>query len=603
MQDSQPNPIDLLKKLEEEEWRRKQKPIEVQPPLPKKKPKAKAKPKKQTAKKTKVSSPKSFVLKNNVVNFGQVLQPIKQIEVQQTQEQKEIEQLADQLFPKSPPVKGRPKKGRPKSNFRFNAATTFLTVPQYKGTSTKESIMERIIDFAASKKKQVLQIIVSLENHGPVKHKGKDQRGHENEEDPGVHFHVAFKVDKRWDFTSPDYFDSIFGQHVHMEPCRDFLACVVYTAKDGDFCSKGIDLESIKEGMKTKKGVKHIEVAKTIIENPEITPEELIDQYPGYLIQHLNKVTNFQTFVQTSKQETKEYFGIDFSIRPTSNEEKLIRDWLSENLNKKREHRQKQLYIYGPTKMGKTTLLMQLTELFKTYIVPDEANWWSNYNNSYQLAIFDEFCGIKPVSQMNLFLEGSKVPLNQKGVSSVIKKNNIPVIICSNKSPEEVYFNTAKDHPLLMEAFLDRLLVVNVTNPFSIKFRDSELLIENNPIVLLNQEEEEADDQITANLLATLEEEPELEKTYLHSDALKTQLFCEEDLNILDESTETNDKIIQKTTKDFFQDNDIYEESSSEITGGNEESDLLYSYEENNRRREKRRQKEQLESENLKKKK
>ena len=184
--------------------------------------------------------------------------------------------------------------------------------------------MERIIDFAASKKKQVLQIIVSLENHGPVKHKGKDQRGHENEEDPGVHFHVAFKVDKRWDFTSPDYFDSIFGQHVHMEPCRDFLACFLYTAKDGDFCSKGIDLEAIKQGIKSKKGVKLIEVAKAIVENPEITPEELIDKYPGYLIQHLNKVTNFQTFVQTSKQETKQYFGIDLTTRPTSEEEKLI---------------------------------------------------------------------------------------------------------------------------------------------------------------------------------------------------------------------------------------------------------------------------------------
>lgn len=463
------------------------------------------------------------------------------------------------------PAKKRPDQrlGVEKNYFRHNSYTTFITAPQYKGNLTKEQILKKIEEFCEFRHKKMTQAIVCLEKHGK-KDKLEGPRI-ELEIDPGVHFHALFKVDSKdpgWNTKNQFYFDEIFGQHVHVESAKDFNACILYCAKEGDFVTHNINVEQTKEAMKSKKGVKHIEVAQKIIDQPEIGLLELVTTYPGYMIQHQKKVIDFQTLNQNIRNQTLPFPGIgDYSdCKP---EVQVIAKWLQENLPpNKRKPSQKQLYIYGPTCIGKTTLLMKLQEYFHTYIVPEEETFWSNFHDNYDLCIFDEFNGQKKITQLNSFVDGSNVVLTAKHVSAINKKKNIPVILCSNKSPSEVYHNVAEKNPSVMAAFIRRFEVVccnnfvegedylNIpfNNDFNLEKSDSQLMI---PTIPEEDEKDEIstqmaqsrdnyinlDDSIEAfqdpfmNDLAGLEDSSSEESITIRTFNPKKKLYCNERLD------------------------------------------------------------------------
>lgn len=107
----------------------------------------------------------------------------------------------------------------------------------------------------------------------------------------------------------------------------------------------------------------------------------------------------------------------------------------------------------GPTGIGKSYLLNQLRELFRVYDVPHES-WNDTYQDGiYDLIVMDEFNGQKTITEMNLLTDGYQTPLKRRGTSPYLKTDCLPVILCSNKYPLEVYHNVFLKDKALVEAF------------------------------------------------------------------------------------------------------------------------------------------------------
>lgn len=77
----------------------------------------------------------------------------------------------------------------------------------------------------------------------------------------------------------------------------------------------------------------------------------------------------------------------------------------------------------------------------KTYFVCPTEEWWDGFDNSYELIVFDEFDErhrIRP-GMFNQILDGQKCRVMQKFSGAYVKKVNMPVIVCSNYSIDEVF--------------------------------------------------------------------------------------------------------------------------------------------------------------------
>ena len=99
-----------------------------------------------------------------------------------------------------------------------------------------------------------------------------------------------------------------------------------------------------------------------------------------------------------------------------------------------------QLYIHGPTGVGKTHLISQLRTYFRVYDVCMTEKWMDNYDDDlYDLVIMEEFTGhARTLSEMNQFLDGQVVALPRRNKPSYLKQKNIPVIVLSNLSLESL---------------------------------------------------------------------------------------------------------------------------------------------------------------------
>ena len=75
---------------------------------------------------------------------------------------------------------------------------------------------------------------------------------------------MCFKLNKKAKIRRNDYFDELVGKHGNIQTCRDYKACQIYCAKDGDYITHNVDIQAVVESTKTKKGVKHETVVNFI---------------------------------------------------------------------------------------------------------------------------------------------------------------------------------------------------------------------------------------------------------------------------------------------------------------------------------------------------
>lgn len=367
------------------------------------------------------------------------------------------------------------KKNSPKQ-VKWNSKTFLLTFPQWEGEETLEQLKQKLFTFWEDKGKKVEEAIICIEDHGPVEE--EEIKSHSTDEDPGRHIHMCFKLDKAHTVRKADFFDNLGGKHGDIQTCRNYKACQIYCAKDNDYITHNVDIDAVVKSTKSKKGVKHETVANFIMKRPRDVKQVTL-KYPGYVIQHQSKVSDFIKLIKTFEDDTIPYPGIDQDKLAGLPEPTLrIIEWLQTNLPPAiRPMKQKQLWIYGPSNTGKTTLREDLAKWFNSYHVAIEGgHWWSGFSEDSQIAFFEEFNGYKTMSQLKQFLDGSTMGIPIKGERMPLyKKKNIPCIILSNHSPEEVYRKAITEDFEKLAPILERIDVIEVKEFIKIPWREPEV--------------------------------------------------------------------------------------------------------------------------------
>lgn len=135
-------------------------------------------------------------------------------------------------------------------------------------------------------------------------------------------------------------------------------------------------------------------------------------------------------------------------------------EWVNSNVCQSRPFRSRQLYIWGPPAVGKTTFLRLLEKSLRIYYMPTDENFYDMYDDDdYDLIVIDEFKGQKTIQDLNRWLDGQNMSIRQKG-RQCMKLKNLPVIIVSNFPPHIVYRNKFEKGEL--EPFTSRVVVVEI---------------------------------------------------------------------------------------------------------------------------------------------
>jgi len=277
--------------------------------------------------------------------------------------------------------------------------------------------------------------------------------------------HIALEFKERLRTRHMNYFDKVGGKHPNIQPMRHQRKCIAYVTKKGDYDAYGIDVEAILQ----KKCGKFTTVAKELLSGKTLT--QLNEIEPGFVLQNKRKCEEYISWVARRNEREKKKKWTKFTTADIEDlntvAEMQIAAWLNLNICEQREFRQEQLYVHGPPKMGKSTLIRKLDEYLNIYYVPrDDGEFCDDYEDGiYDLIVIDEFTNKKTMQWMNQLLDGQTCYLKRKG-GQTLKKENLPVIVLSN-------FTLEQNYPRLFEAgmlepLLTRFKIVHVTEMIAI---------------------------------------------------------------------------------------------------------------------------------------
>lgn len=337
--------------------------------------------------------------------------------------------------------KEKPKKTASAKGLRLQAKSFFLTFPQC--STPKNIALENLKKLLGS---NLLGASVALEHHA----------------DGQPHLHLAVFLLDQLRTRDVNYFDCVVGKHGNYQAIRSVRAVLDYVSKaDKEVLTYGtlpIQMSALRQSKSTI-------VAEMIRSGSSVT--SIIKAHPGYSLQNLMKIRTFQSYC-TELEAKESLLSLPLPIRPPeeANTDQLsIIGWLNTNLFTARKFKQRQLYLYGITDSGKTSLVMNLMRALSIYWIPNGEDFYDLYeDNKYDLAVIDEFKGDqKKIQWLNLFLQGLPMNLRVKG-GQVMKKQNIPTIILSNFSPQEAYPKIYIKDATKLETFLSRITVVGPVN-------------------------------------------------------------------------------------------------------------------------------------------
>ncbi len=304
------------------------------------------------------------------------------------------------------------------SNFRLSTKNLFLTYPQC--TRDKDIVSTRITEFF---EENLAWCVVATEQH----------------KDGTPHLHCIIALKERIETRRPDYFDFLTGKHGNYQGCRNVGNTLAYVVKDNDYIQVNINVEEYLRLRKAKKSTKSAIIAEYIIAGDK-TLKEIMVEYPGFVMMHQRQIMDFRALVSViNKPKKKDWIGASVLCTDNDKDGDIAR-WLNKNIKQKRKFKQEQLYIWGETNIGKTSLIEQLSEYLNIYYLPAEDFYDTYLDDSYDLVVMDEFKGQKRVSFLNQFLQGSTMPLPKKG-SQYVKCQNLPCIFLSNYSLRNAYKN------------------------------------------------------------------------------------------------------------------------------------------------------------------
>jgi len=306
----------------------------------------------------------------------------------------------------------------PRRKFRINAKNLFLTWP--KNDMDPAEVMNKLIERFTLE--NVSYVCVSEEKHA----------------DGTPHIHAVVCLKEKTDIKNANDLDSVGGKHGNYQAAKKVRDVVQYVQKGGKFVEHG-------ECPKEAKGKITSLVSEAIRSGQSLDKVDEMDS--GFFMMHQRQIKEYYQFQQLKKlKETpprpplimsrwKHVFYIGFG----------------------RFHKEKQYWIVGPTNTGKTGLVLELlADGFRGFLIPSN-NDFSEFDDYYDFAYYDEFKGQLSLQFLNMWLEGVPMHLNTKGGSKK-KTRNIPTFILSNFLPSQCY----PTEPMSIIATLEtRVFIIN----------------------------------------------------------------------------------------------------------------------------------------------
>lgn len=328
---------------------------------------------------------------------------------------------------------------------RLQARTFLLTWPQ--NDTPKETALKRIID---NEWKVPLEwAVVASEKH----------------QDGSPHIHAVVRFQGRLRTTITNFFDFVCEKHGNYQSAHSAKASVEYVTKKGDFVSHHLDVQ---EYLASKKKIS-TEVAKKILEGLSLVEVEAME--PGFYMMNKRKIEEYHQLVtkRTYKPTlTWTPFGTELILTSCSSTARVMK-WLNTNLFQERPYGAKDLYLFGKTMMGKTSLINYLEKYCRTYHIPLYEDWYDLYSDEdYDLCVMDEFKAHKSVQFLNAFCQSATFPLKRRNIPPYQKRKHLPVLIVSNYSLEQCYHKLVEAHVTALEPLVRRLEIVELDQPLNL---------------------------------------------------------------------------------------------------------------------------------------
>jgi len=330
--------------------------------------------------------------------------------------------------------------GTLKSSAQFKATRLFVTFPQ-NGTD-KDVLLNR---FKAKYGENIDWIVVCNEDHA---------------DELGVHSHVAVRFKKQMKL-SHSALDTIGGKHGDYRVIRGREENVVrYILKDGNYISEGFpsSVEAWLESKDKKKNPKENQIVDLIKSGADI--ESLLDSdhrgYVGYRMGATKELISEIKLIGLKNAEL--LYQLDENLSPEMSDlpqsVELYGDILFQ-LKNKRLHRQRNIYIYTETGVGKTVLLEQLKRRKRVYAMTSKQPLEGYQDGCFDCMVFEEFApGSAQLTLMNNLSGGGATTDGSTRYHKTVKTDNLLVIVVSNYAPQEVYPNTVGNKAY--DAFLTR---------------------------------------------------------------------------------------------------------------------------------------------------
>lgn len=336
------------------------------------------------------------------------------------------------------------KRAAPERKFRLQGKTLYLTYPQCAADPI--SVMDNIkIGFVC-----LAWAIVGSEKH----------------QDGEPHLHIVICLTKKIHITGSEVLDALTGKHGNYQTARNQLKVVKYTIKDGIYVTFQIN---VPEWIKARKQKKSSKQTTGQVSSMVATGATLVDiniQYPSFVMMNKKRLEDYIAWTKTVTLRSG-LLSWKLLVMQTGSTtvENTIATWLNANLFKTRPFSTKQLFVHGPTSMGKTTFIEKLAGFCAIYCIPRDEDFYDFYEDfAYDLAVLDEFKGNKTIQWFNAWLDGSTQVLKKKG-SQVVKTFNIPTIVLSNYPLRECYPNV---DDIRFETISRRFLQIEVTSPINV---------------------------------------------------------------------------------------------------------------------------------------
>lgn len=338
----------------------------------------------------------------------------------------------------------------PARNFRLNAKNLFLTYPQC------EEHPDFLIEQCRAYWGEDLQWVVC---------------GREQHQDGNDHLHVVIGLKKKVNLRNADCLDFLAGKHGDYRSMGSKKKALEYATKDGDYEEWGIETSVYLEAQRSHKSQQSVKVAEGVMNGDTLA--SLNGQFPGFFLMNLPKIQTYQSWFETMQSLDSGNLKDFPTIFPLglSNTEVRILTWIGGNLIG-RPHRafsSKQLFLYGITSLGKTSLLILLAKFFRIFWTPMDEDFYDGYSDKdYDLIVMDEFKAQKKITWLNGFVQGSPHKLRIKG-GQIMKRKNLPVIVTSNYRIAGCYYKAAELGSVALAALQRRFEEVELTsNIFSL---------------------------------------------------------------------------------------------------------------------------------------